>query len=151
MQGQELCESGGGRPGLPVLDSPYGLCGRKATLNLDLNADQFSSVPTQAKTTILVSSQPSAQAMTMALYTFLFSWAPFSHILAGKACFIKRLCGCSFLLKVSLGCFVDLTVINFVRRKLRECGSVWESPPHEESLLKHLRAIMFVNKSSALK
>ena len=31
---QELCESRGGRPGLPVPDSPYGLCGRKATLNL---------------------------------------------------------------------------------------------------------------------
>ena len=31
---QELmCESRGGRPGLPVLNSPYGLCGRKVTLN----------------------------------------------------------------------------------------------------------------------
>ena len=29
---QELCESGGGHPGLPVPNSPYGLCGRKATL-----------------------------------------------------------------------------------------------------------------------
>ena len=29
---QKLCESGGGRPGLPVPNSPYGLCGRKATL-----------------------------------------------------------------------------------------------------------------------
>ena len=30
----ELCESRGGRPGLPVPNSPeYGLCGRKATLN----------------------------------------------------------------------------------------------------------------------
>ena len=29
---QELCESRlGGRPGLPVPNSPYGLCGRKAT------------------------------------------------------------------------------------------------------------------------
>ena len=27
---QELCESRGGRPGLPVLNGPYGLCGRKA-------------------------------------------------------------------------------------------------------------------------
>ena len=32
---QELCESRGGRPGLPVPDSPYGFCGRKATLNLN--------------------------------------------------------------------------------------------------------------------
>ena len=30
---QELCESRGGRAGLPVPDSPYGLCGRIATLN----------------------------------------------------------------------------------------------------------------------
>ena len=30
---QELCESSGGRPELPGLDSPYGLFGRKATLN----------------------------------------------------------------------------------------------------------------------
>ena len=32
---RELCESRGGRPGLPVPNSPYGLCGRKATLNLN--------------------------------------------------------------------------------------------------------------------
>ena len=31
---QWLCEGRGGRPGLPVPNSPYGLCGRKATLNL---------------------------------------------------------------------------------------------------------------------
>ena len=29
---QDLCESPGGRPGLPFPDSPYGLCGREATL-----------------------------------------------------------------------------------------------------------------------
>ena len=28
---QELCEGRGGRPGLPVPNSPYGLYGRKAT------------------------------------------------------------------------------------------------------------------------
>ena len=33
LRAQELCESGGGRPGLPVPNSPYGLCGRRATLN----------------------------------------------------------------------------------------------------------------------
>ena len=27
---QEMCEGRGGRPGLPVPNSPYGLCGRKA-------------------------------------------------------------------------------------------------------------------------
>ena len=29
---QKLCESRGGRPELPGLNGPYGLCGRKATL-----------------------------------------------------------------------------------------------------------------------
>ena len=33
---QGLCESRGGRPGLPVPNSPYGLCGRKATFNEQL-------------------------------------------------------------------------------------------------------------------
>ena len=30
---KQPCESRGGRPGLPVHNSPYGLCGRKATVN----------------------------------------------------------------------------------------------------------------------
>ena len=37
VRGQELCESRGGRPGLPVLNSPYGLCGHKATLKKKTN------------------------------------------------------------------------------------------------------------------
>ena len=36
---QELCESRGGRPGLPVPNIPYGLCGRKPTLNLFISYD----------------------------------------------------------------------------------------------------------------
>ena len=32
---QELCESRGGHPGLPVPNSPYGLCGREAALNVN--------------------------------------------------------------------------------------------------------------------
>ena len=38
VRAQELCESRGGRPGLPVPNSPNGLCGRKATLNLNIVA-----------------------------------------------------------------------------------------------------------------
>ena len=30
-----LCESRGGRPGLPDPNGPYGLCGRTATLNTE--------------------------------------------------------------------------------------------------------------------
>ena len=37
IRAQELCESRGGRPGLLVPSSPCGLCGRKATLNLNNN------------------------------------------------------------------------------------------------------------------
>ena len=32
VRAQELCERGGGRPGLPFPNSPYGYCGRKAKL-----------------------------------------------------------------------------------------------------------------------
>ena len=33
---QELCESRSGRPGLSVPNCPYSLCGRKASLNLNI-------------------------------------------------------------------------------------------------------------------
>ena len=33
----KMCESRGGRPGLPVPNSPYGLCGRKETLNCSIS------------------------------------------------------------------------------------------------------------------
>ena len=39
-----MCESRGGRPGLPVPpNSPYDLCGRKATLNLNKNDSPHSA------------------------------------------------------------------------------------------------------------
>ena len=37
----ELCERRGGRPGLPVPNSPYGLCGREATLNYTFRAQEL--------------------------------------------------------------------------------------------------------------
>ena len=40
---QELCESRGGRPGLPVPNSPYGLCGLGLKATLNLNSDTQSS------------------------------------------------------------------------------------------------------------
>ena len=39
FRAQELCESRGGRPGLPVPNSPYGHYGRKATLNLNIYSE----------------------------------------------------------------------------------------------------------------
>ena len=41
LRTQELCESRGGHPGLPVPNSPYGLCGRKATLNLNSDTQEL--------------------------------------------------------------------------------------------------------------
>ena len=41
LRAQELCESRGGRPDLPVPNSPYGFCGRKATLNLNVSVSEF--------------------------------------------------------------------------------------------------------------
>ena len=43
VRGQELCESGGGRPGLPVPNSPYGLCARKATVELERDEIRMQS------------------------------------------------------------------------------------------------------------
>ena len=40
VRAQELCQSGGGRPGLSVPNCPYGICGRKATLNLNVSRAQ---------------------------------------------------------------------------------------------------------------
>ena len=34
---KELCESGGGRPGLPVPNNPYCFCGCKVTLNCSIS------------------------------------------------------------------------------------------------------------------
>ena len=42
-QSSELCKGQGGRPGLPVPNSPYGVYGRKATLNLNLCHTEFRS------------------------------------------------------------------------------------------------------------
>ena len=38
---QGLCESRGGRPGLPVLNKPYGFCGPKAPLRLSIRAQEL--------------------------------------------------------------------------------------------------------------
>ena len=37
FRAQVLCERRGGCPGLPVPNNPYGLCGRKATLNCSIS------------------------------------------------------------------------------------------------------------------
>ena len=38
---QGLCEIRGGRPGLPVPNSPYGLSGHRATLNLNVTKNEI--------------------------------------------------------------------------------------------------------------
>ena len=50
---QEMCERRGGRPGLPVLNGPYSLCGREATLEessfASPNACRLSAITSNAK------------------------------------------------------------------------------------------------------
>ena len=42
IRAQELCESRGGRPGLPISNSLHGLCGRTATFEEEVIGDQSS-------------------------------------------------------------------------------------------------------------
>ena len=59
FRAQELYESRGGRPGLSAPNSPYGLCGRKATLNW--NSDTRSCV----KVEVAVLGSPSQIVRTV--------------------------------------------------------------------------------------
>ena len=45
LRTEVLCESRGGRHGIPVPSSPYGLCGRKATLNLNCSSSILAGYP----------------------------------------------------------------------------------------------------------
>ena len=53
FRAQELCESRGGRPWLPVPNIPCGLCGRKATMNLNslsffrTTTEMWTALPSQ--------------------------------------------------------------------------------------------------------
>ena len=44
FRAQELCESRGGRPGLPVPNSLYGLCERKVTLEEKQNTQRSGAM-----------------------------------------------------------------------------------------------------------
>ena len=50
VRAQELCESGGGRPGLPVPTGPNGFCGRKVMLKR--NHVQGPTPTTEAVTSV---------------------------------------------------------------------------------------------------
>ena len=43
FRAQEPCENRDGHPGLPVPDTPYDLCGRKATVNLNTRQTELRS------------------------------------------------------------------------------------------------------------
>ena len=53
-----VCESRGGRPGFPVPNSPYGLCGRKATLNSNSDTRSCVKVEVDVLGTIPVPNSP---------------------------------------------------------------------------------------------
>ena len=50
------CESRGGPSGLPVLNSPYGLCGRKTTLKLNLSQSHWVSHTEWVSHTVMAST-----------------------------------------------------------------------------------------------
>ena len=59
---QESCEGRGGRPGLPVPNNAFGLCGRKATLNLNWIVSELRS---RVKVEVDVLGSPSLIALVM--------------------------------------------------------------------------------------
>ena len=64
-RGQELCESGGGRPGLPVPNSPYGLCGRKAALKRDRERSELRNCVIKVKVEVLGSPSLIVRTVSM--------------------------------------------------------------------------------------
>ena len=57
VRAQELCESRGGRRGLPVPNNSYGLCGRKATFEEDVYHSELRSC-VEIEMAVLSSSVP---------------------------------------------------------------------------------------------
>ena len=53
---QELCESPGGRPELPVPNKPHSFCGRKALVHLNVDPSELRSC---VKVQVAVLSSPS--------------------------------------------------------------------------------------------
>ena len=67
LRAQELCGSRGGRPGLPVPNGPYGLCGRKATFKEGNTVPNFMVFCTPAfEDDLFVCTQT---ALTLCVYT----------------------------------------------------------------------------------
>ena len=64
---QELCETWKSRcrPGLPVPNSPYGLCGRKATLNV--NTQHVSELRSSLKVEVAVLGSPSLAVLMVSV------------------------------------------------------------------------------------
>ena len=57
---QELCESRGGRPGLPVPNSPYGLCGRLCgTVSVDVKQHWRTELRSCVEVEVTVLGSPS--------------------------------------------------------------------------------------------
>ena len=66
---RQPCECRGGRPGLPVPNSPYGLCGHKATLNLNSETQTSGAMwkwrwPSWPSLTVLMASVDVKQQRT---------------------------------------------------------------------------------------
>ena len=59
FRAQELCECGGGRPGLPVSNKPYGFCGRQAALNHSVNRWKCTELRSCVNVEVAVLGSPS--------------------------------------------------------------------------------------------
>ena len=61
---QELCESRGGRPGIPFPNKPYGFCGHKATLKQMANHPELRNC---VKVEVAVLGSPSLISLMVSM------------------------------------------------------------------------------------
>ena len=75
IRGLELCESQGEHPGLPVPNSPYALCRRKATLNLNLKSGRRRVGGLLSEWSVLSRSTLLTLYSLLTPYSLLTMWA----------------------------------------------------------------------------
>ena len=79
---QELCESGGGRPGFPVPNSPYSLCGREATMNS--NSD--TSIFFRFLPAFLLSLHPTKELVMLVEFQRMYFWESLNSVFFVASC-----------------------------------------------------------------
>ena len=82
IRAQELCESRGGRPGLPVPNSPYSLCGREATMNS--NSD--TSIFFRFLPALLLSLHPTKELVMLVEFQRMYFWESLNSVFFIASC-----------------------------------------------------------------